>query len=161
VSGASSDIGELIAQLEAQERRLVFSRFDHDDAYALASRLVELARERLLAVTIDIRRHGGQQLFHVALPGTSADNDRWIERKVRVVERYDASSFLIGRRLAAKGAALGADDGVDPTLYATHGGAFPVRVHGVGSIATVTVSGLPQHEDHALVVEALEERLDG
>ena len=37
---------------------------------------------------IDIRRHG-HQLFHAALPGTTPDNDRWIERKIRVVERPD------------------------------------------------------------------------
>jgi uncharacterized protein (UPF0303 family) len=95
-------------------------------------------------------------LFHAALPGSTADNDAWIERKVRVVERFGASSYLVGRRLAAKGQELGASLGVDPARFAAHGGAFPVRVLNVGVVAVVTVSGLPQADDHALVVEAIE-----
>ena len=76
--------------------------------------------------------------------------------KVRVVQRYGASSFLVGRRLAAKGQVLDAGLGVDPAEFAAHGGAFPVRVPHAGVVGVVTVSGLPQAEDHALVVEAIE-----
>lgn len=146
---------DLIGRLEQQERDLIFTRFDHTDAWRLGSLLVELATERGLPVAIDIRR-GAQQLFHAALAGSTADNDAWIERKVRVVERYGASSYLVGRRLAAKGQVLDASQGVDPARFAAHGGAFPVRVVNAGVVAVVTVSGLPQAEDHALVVEAVE-----
>jgi len=146
---------DLILELEAQERELVFDRFDDNDAWRLGSSLVALARQRQLPVAIDIRR-GVQQLFHAALPGATADNDAWIERKVRVVQRYGASSYLVGRRLAAKGQELDASMGVDPAAFAAHGGAVPVRVRDVGVVAVVTVSGLPQSEDHALVVEALQ-----
>ncbi|MEV6635434.1 heme-degrading domain-containing protein [Actinoplanes sp. NPDC051470] len=154
----SDDLSGLIARLEEQEQRLVLPRFEHADAWSLGSLLVELATGRGLPVTIDIRR-GRQQLFHAALAGTVADNDEWIARKVRVVERYGASSFLVGRRLAAKGQDLDAGMGVDPAEYAAHGGAFPVRVPGAGVVGVVTVSGLPQADDHALVVEAFEEWL--
>ena len=145
---------DLIAELVAQEERLRFTRFDNDDAWTLGSLLVRLGKERGLPITIDIRRHG-HQLFHAALPGTAPDNDRWIERKVRVVERLNASSFLVGRRMAAKGQAMDAAYGVDPADFATHGGAFPIRIVDVGVVGVVTVSGLPQADDHALVVEAL------
>ena len=143
---------ELVKQLERQEQELVFTRFDNEDAWRLGALLWELAGDR--PVAIDIRR-GTQQLFHAALPGAVADNDRWIERKVRVVERFGASSYLVGRRLAAKGQELNAGMGLDPAEYAAHGGAFPVRIGNVGIVAVVTVSGLPQADDHALVVEAL------
>jgi uncharacterized protein (UPF0303 family) len=145
---------DLIAELEAQERDLQFTRFDNDDAWKLGQALVITAQRRSLPVAIDIRR-GTQQLFHAALPGSVADNDTWIERKVRVVERYGVSSFLFGRRLAARGVQLDAALGVDPAQYAPHGGAFPIRVRDVGVIGVVTVSGLPQADDHALVVEAV------
>jgi uncharacterized protein (UPF0303 family) len=152
----SDDASALIAELEEQEERLVFTTFDNDDAWHLGCSLVELARERGLPVTVDIRCNG-HQLFHAALPGTAPANDLWIERKVRVVEHLRCSSYLAGRRLAADGEELDHTHGVDPARYATHGGAFPVRVRGVvGVVGVVTVSGLPQADDHRLVVEAIE-----
>lgn len=145
---------ELIAALEEQERRLVLSRFDNADAWSLGRRLVDLAQERGLGITIDIRRHA-HQLFHAALAGTTPDNDSWIERKIRVVDRFGESSFLVGRRLAAAGKTLDAAGGIDPLTHAAAGGCFPLRIRDVGPVGTVTVSGLAQADDHALVVEAL------
>jgi uncharacterized protein (UPF0303 family) len=153
-----ADAEALIAQLELEEDELVFRRFDNATAWALGCRMVAQAGARGLPVTIDIRRHG-HQLFHAALAGTAPDNDRWIERKVNVVNRFGASSYLVGRRLAAQGRSLDAELGVDPTQFAAHGGAFPVRVTDVGCIGTVTVSGLPQAEDHAFVTEMIREFL--
>ncbi|MER5396621.1 heme-degrading domain-containing protein [Streptomyces sp. NPDC002599] len=147
-----------IADLEEQERRLTLQRFTHDDAWALGTLLVELAREREAPVAIDIRR-GGQQLFHAALPGSTPDNDAWIDRKRRVVERYGCSSLLVGSRFRAKGTTFEESSRLDPDTYAAHGGAFPIAVTGAGVIGTVVVSGLPQVEDHKMVVEALEKFL--
>ncbi|MFF8640262.1 heme-degrading domain-containing protein [Streptomyces sp. NPDC015345] len=144
-----------IDELQAQERRLVLTRFTYDDAWRLGSLLVELARERRAPVAIDITR-GGQQLFHAALPGSTPDNDAWIHRKRRVVERYGCSSYLVGARFRAKGTTFEDSSRLDLDTYAAHGGAFPIAVEGAGVIGTVVVSGLPQVEDHALVVEALE-----
>jgi uncharacterized protein (UPF0303 family) len=144
-----------IADLERQEQRFQFGRFDNDDAWRLGCLLVSMATERELPVTIDIRRHG-QQLFHAARPGTTPENDSWIARKTRVVDRFHAASLLVGRRLNAAGTTLDESLGVDPAHYAAHGGSFPIRIRDVGVVGTITVSGLPQADDHALVVEAIE-----
>jgi uncharacterized protein (UPF0303 family) len=135
----SDDQRQLIASLEAQEQRLVFDRFDNADAWQLGSAMVAAAIERSLPVTIDIRRHG-QQLFHAALPGTTPENDAWIERKINVVNRFSEASYLVGRRLAASGTELDEALGVDPRLFAAHGGAFPIHIRDVGVIGTITVS---------------------
>lgn len=149
----------LTARLEEQEHRLQLDSFDNDDAWRLGCLLVELARERGHAVAIDVRR-GDHQLFHCALPGTTPDNDTWIERKIRVVRRFEHSSFLVGQRHRDNGTTFeAATPHLDPALYAAHGGSFPIRVRSVGVVGTVTVSGLPQAEDHALVVEGLESYL--
>ena len=156
----TDDIQALIASIEAQERTLVFRGFSNDDAWALGSILVELARERVLAVTIDITR-GEQQLFHAAMPGTSAHNDAWITRKTRTVREFSVSSLLAGQRAKLGGNSFEAAPWIDPLRYAGRGGSFPINVAGVGVVGTVTVSGLPQLEDHALAVEAVTAFLAG
>ncbi|CQR63867.1 heme-degrading domain-containing protein [Streptomyces leeuwenhoekii] len=148
-----------VEELEAQQRRLVFRRFTYDDAWELGSLLVRLARERQAPIAIDIHR-AGQQLFHAALPGSTPDNDAWIARKRRVVERYGSASYLVGARFRAKGTTFEESSRLDPDVYAAHGGSFPITVEGVGVVGAVTVSGLPQVQDHRLVVEALERFLE-
>ncbi|MGW6455126.1 heme-degrading domain-containing protein [Streptomyces sp. NPDC055078] len=144
-----------VDDLVAQEQRLALRHFTLDDAWALGSLLVEMARLREAPVAIGIHR-GAQRLFHAALPGSTADNDAWIDRKRRVVARYGESSLLVGTRHRDRGTTFEAASRLDPDLYAAHGGSFPITIEGTGVIGSVTVSGLPQLDDHALVVEALE-----
>ena len=151
---SNDDVALTIASIEADERELEFTTFTNDDAWQLGCVLVELASDRELPITIDIRR-GTQQLFHAARPGSTADNDSWIERKVRVVERFGASSYLVGLRSKARGTTFNQQFDLPLQQFAAHGGSFPVRVRGVGVVGAITVSGLPQADDHALVVEAV------
>jgi len=151
-------VQQLIARVEEQERRLVLPHFDNDDAWELGSLLVRMARERTLPVTVDVTR-GKQQLFHAALPGTAAHNDVWITRKVRTVREFGVSSYLAGLRARAGGRLFEEAPWIDPLRFAGHGGAFPIAVAGTGLVGTVAVSGLPQADDHALAVEALDELL--
>lgn len=145
---------ELLRELAEQEARLVFDRFDHDTAYELGLQLVAAARERRLPVAVAVRR-GAQLLFHAGLPGSSADNDAWLDRKRRVVERYGHSSLYVGTQFRLAGGSFEESSRLDPDRYAAHGGVFPVSVTGVGPVGTVGVSGLPQLDDHAFVVEQL------
>ena len=144
--------------LLTQETELQFAEFTNDTAVALGLKLVEAARARSCSVTVDVCRNG-QQLFHCALPGTSADNDEWIKRKNNVVNRYGHSSLYVGTQFRAKGVTFEESSRLDPSQYAAHGGAFPIIIRNVGVVGTVTVSGLPQFEDHELVVEVLREFL--
>ena len=146
---------ELIEVLAAQESRLVFDNFDEDTAWALGVALREAALAAALPVAISIRRNG-QRLFHAALPGASADNDGWIERKSAVVDRYGRSSLRVGEQFRVGGGSFEADARLDSSDYAAHGGAFPILVRGTGCVGTVAVSGLPQLEDHQLVIDTLE-----
>jgi uncharacterized protein (UPF0303 family) len=146
---------ELLAALLAEEDRLVFSRFDHDTAWQLGSRLRAAALDDHLPVAISIRR-SGQCMFHAALPGSSADNDGWLLRKAAVAERYGHSSYYVGCSFRADGRDFDVDSRLDVMAFAAHGGAFPLQVRGAGCIGTVAVSGLPQVEDHRFVVTHLE-----
>nr|WP_218886141.1 heme-degrading domain-containing protein [Kineococcus aurantiacus] len=148
----------MLARLAADEDRLVLDRFDDDDAWRLGRLLVERARSRDLPVAIAIRRNG-QRLFHAALPGSAADHDAWAQRKMDVVDRFNRSSYFVGTQWRVNGGDFDTQSRLDPRAYAAHGGAFPLRVRGVGVVGAVAVSGLPQEDDHALVVEVLAEFL--
>ncbi len=145
---------DLLASLLDEERRLQFAGFDNDSAIALGTAILERARAQRLAIAIDVTRVR-QLLFHAALPGTSADNDDWIRRKTNTVYRFGHSSFYIGISCKLAGIGFAERYSVDPRDFAAHGGAFPVLVKGVGLVGTVAVSGLPQADDHRLVVEEI------
>jgi len=137
-----------------QEAILQFARFNEETAWQLGSRLRQLAVTRKLTLVIDVRRFG-QPLFYCALAGTSPDNTVWAQRKANTVARFHRSSYYMGLELQLKGTTLADRFGLTLNEYAAHGGSFPVSIAGTGVIGAVTVSGLPQRDDHQLVVEAV------
>lgn len=132
-----------------------FDRFGHDEAWRLGSRLVERCRADDLPVVISIHL-GEQRVFHAALPGSSADNDAWVDRKTRVVRRFDASSLAVHLRYFATGERTLAEFGLSPADFAPGEGAVPIRVHGA-QVGVLSLSGLEPTGDHDLVVSALQE----
>jgi uncharacterized protein (UPF0303 family) len=147
-------LSENLERVALQERDLQLPRLDAQIAWELGVRLRTMAVERGLAVVIDVRRFG-QPLFYTALEGTTPDNVEWVRRKSNVVARFHRSSYAVGLKLEAKNDTLTAQQGLPLADYATHGGSFPLTVAGAGVVGSVTVSGLPQRDDHELVVEAL------
>jgi len=71
------------------------------------------------------------------------------------VRRWDRSSYLSALRLKRDNRTFPPDANVDPAEYAVHGGAFPIRIAGVGVVGSITASGVPQRDDHGFVVAAL------
>ena len=148
----------LLERLLQEEQELQFESFNESTAWQVGCQLVERAQKEGLPVTIDVTR-GSHQLFHASLSGTSVDNDEWIKRKVRLVYRFGHSSFYVGQLLKSKGKDLEEAYLIPESDYAPHGGCFPVLVRNSGMVGTITVSGLPQEEDHRLVVQAIREYL--
>lgn len=149
---------DVLKQLLQEEQDLQFTKFNEETAWQIGCQLVERARQEGLPVTIDIAR-GSHQLFHASLRGTSADNDEWIKRKVRLVYRFGHSSFYIGQLLKSKGKRIEEAYLLSESDYAPHGGCFPVIIKETGVIGTITVSGLAQEDDHKLVVQAIRDYL--
>ena len=147
-----------LADLAAEEEELQFSSFTNDDAWDLGTALRELARRQGAPVAIDINRNS-HQLFRAALPGATPDNDAWIERKQRVVHRFGHSTLHVRQSFVERGTTFEEQSGLDPQRYAAHGGGFPVLVRSVGPVGVIVVSGLPQLEDHRLIVAALRAHL--
>ncbi len=147
----------LLKTMEDQEARLIFKTFDETTALALGLRLVQTCQAENMPVVINIR-NADRTFFHAALAGSAPLNDNWARRKSNVTLMFQKASYWVGTHFAEKGRDL-AQDGLDPADYVTAGGSFPVRVRGVGVVAAITISGLPQAEDHAVVVRAIEAHL--
>jgi uncharacterized protein (UPF0303 family) len=143
-----------------QEARLILPSLDEADAIAIGRLLLARAEARSLPVVVEVRR-GPRVVFRAARPGTTPDNDIWIAGKAAVVERFGHSSFYVGRRYAAEGTTFEAATGLARPAFAAHGGGFPLAVAGTGIVGVALVSGLPQEEDHALIVECLAAYLAG
>ncbi|HEX3967596.1 MAG TPA: heme-degrading domain-containing protein [Edaphobacter sp.] len=150
-------IAEDLATIARQEAELQFPAFDYDTAWRLGLSLRELALSRKQSIVVDIRRFGQphQQLFYTALAGTTPDNQRWVQRKINVVARFHRPSYAIGLTLEQQNRTFSERYNLSDADYAAHGGCFPINIARAGIIGAVTVSGLPQREDHNLVVEAL------
>jgi uncharacterized protein (UPF0303 family) len=148
-----------LARLIRQEEILQFPAFDEAHAWQLGSLLYDQASAHAWPLAIDIRRFD-RPLFVAARPGVTSDNHAWIRRKANTVQRFLRSSYCLRYQLA-----LDADDmtqryALSPVDYTSAGGGFPITVRGAGVIGAVTVSGLPDRQDHQIVVEALCTLLD-
>lgn len=142
-----------LTELEAEEASLILPHFDEHMALKLGNAIVALAVARKSPVVVNIR-NANRCFFHAALPGSSANNDNWARRKSNAALMAGHASLLIGLRHAAHNRTV-EGEGWSPLDFSDSGGAVPLRVAGVGIVAVATVSGLPQVEDHKMVVEAI------
>ncbi|WP_028868668.1 heme-degrading domain-containing protein [Psychromonas arctica] len=145
--------------LLAQESQLQFTFFNNQIAWALGCKLKQLAEKREAQVTIEVYAFN-QCLFSYAMPGTQPDNLHWIKRKRQTVLRFGHSSYYIGQYNSAKHRVFEQQDHIDADLYCAHGGAFPIIIKNSGVVGVVTVSGLPQEQDHQLIVDTLAELVE-
>lgn len=145
-----------LAQLDEQERVLRFQAFDLAAGWELGTRLRAAALQRGVAVAIEVRLLR-ETIFFCAMPGTTPENADWARRKRNTVELTQRSSYAVGRKLERDAASLEQKMGLPLRDYAVHGGSFPIRVEGVGCVGAVTVSGLPEREDHELVTSVIAE----
>jgi uncharacterized protein (UPF0303 family) len=130
-----------------------FDRFDHDDAWRIGSALVARCRAEGLPVVISIHI-GEQRVFHAALPGTSADNDDWVDRKARVVRRFDRSSLEVYHHYVEALPEFFEVFGLSRADYAPGEGAVPIRIRGT-QVGVLSVSGLESGGDHDIAISGL------
>lgn len=147
-------MSELRDQLAAEDVELRFADFSLDDAWSLGVQMRTTAAAEGLPIVIGVVL-GQQRAFHAALPGSSADNDDWLERKTRVALRYGAASLAVGETFRERGKDLDSDGRRDVGAFAAHGGVVPIKLRSGTVIGTVGVSGLPQRDDHDFVVRML------
>ena len=149
-------MNDALATVVEQERQLVFPAFSEAAAFSIGSAIRQIALAEDRAIVCDIRLWD-RPLFYAALAGTAADNCEWVRRKANVVKRFGKSTFrmVLERGVTDDNRAFPTDKGMSPSDYVLAGGGFPITIQGVGIIGAITVSGVPEHIDHMLVVRGL------
>lgn len=145
---------QLLIELQQQENEVQFTSFNHDIALKVGLAIIEEVKSRGKFVTIHIERNN-RVLFHYAMEGTTPDNDEWLRRKCNVVQRFEMSSFQMSNRLKTREGNLESIYQAALRDHAAAGGGFPIIIKNVGVVGAVAISGLPDHEDHEIVVSTL------
>lgn len=141
-----------------EELSLALPSLSEDDAITIGRIALDLAIERSLPIAIEVRRCG-RVVFRAARTGTSADNDSWVARKARVVERFGRSTLAMRVRYEERATTFHEATGLPASDYVDHGGGLPLLVEGTGMVGVLVISGLPQVDDHRLAVECVREHL--
>ena len=149
----------VIEEICRQEEALRFDRFGSEDALRIGQILIDLAKEAGVSYVIHISLNR-RQLFHYSPEGVTPDNDNWARRKENTVYHFFRSSYRVTLELEDSGELLFPRYGLNDTDYVAAGGSFPIHVRGAGVVGAVTISGLPQEEDHAFVTRAIAQYLD-
>ncbi len=144
--------------LEEQERLLQFKAFGAEEAWQLGSLLRASLTARAAGGSVEIEL-AGHLLFACATVGATPGQANWIRRKRNTVHHFARSTYAVGRKLERDGTTLLASHGLNEADYVAHGGGFPIVLTGTGMVGSVIFSGLPQREDHNLVIAALAEML--
>jgi uncharacterized protein (UPF0303 family) len=147
---------QTVEGLIAEEADLALARFDYETAWELGSAMRRMAAEANLPVAIEITHHGAV-VFSTLLPGATPDNIVWTRRKRAVVEHFQHSSLYMRLLCEKNGVDFATRYRLSPGDYAASGGGVPIQVAGVGLVGVAAVSGLPDVDDHALVISALKQ----
>jgi uncharacterized protein (UPF0303 family) len=143
-----------IEDLLAEEDRVKLDRLDYDVAWSLGCEIRNIASRERLPIAIEIA-YLGQPVFSTLLPGASPDNAAWVRRKRAVVERFHRSSLYMRLLCERNGVDFHGRYRLPPSEYAASGGGVPLRLHNAGLVGIAAVSGLPDVEDHAIIMRAL------
>ncbi|CAN7268447.1 heme-degrading domain-containing protein [Mesorhizobium sp. LjNodule214] len=143
-----------IETIKRQEATLVLPSFDEAVAFKIGSAIRDRALAENMPIIVDIRTFD-RPLFYVAMPGSNASNPDWARRKINVVKRFLKSTYRMVLEQQRPDRTFKVGEGLDIADYVLAGGGFPVTVRGAGVIGVIAVSGLPEREDHGVVVDAL------
>ncbi|MFQ6185970.1 heme-degrading domain-containing protein [Sinorhizobium meliloti] len=137
-----------------QERRLVLERFDEGVAFEIGCAIHKRASVEAFEIVVDIRTFDRQLIF-ASTAGTSVDNTGWVRRKANAVRHFLQSSYRLTLEHQSGDRSFAKEWALDVSDYVLAGGGFPVSVKNAGVVGSITVSGLEEDLDHAIIVDAL------
>ena len=144
--------------LQEEERKLILPPLTISDALEIGEIARLFGQDRSLPIAVEVRL-GDWTIYHASLPGSTVENQWWIDRKARVVLLKHHSTMY--ERVSAKerGVDWHKENNLLDETHAIHGGGLPLITKNEGFVGVLLISGLPQVDDHLLGVEVLTEFL--
>jgi uncharacterized protein (UPF0303 family) len=141
-----------------EELLLTLPALDVADAVEIGEIAKSFGVMRGLPIAVEVRL-GDWIIYHASLPGSTAGNQWWIDRKARVVLLKHHSTLYERVSAEERGVDWHKENNLLDETHAIHGGGLPLITKNEGFVGVLLISGLPQVEDHLLGVEVLTEFL--
>ena len=154
----SNSLNYTTKQLLSEEQFFTFDNLTPENALEIGEIAKSLGVLKSLPIAVEVRL-GDWIIYHASLPGSTIENQGWIDRKARVVMLKHHSTMY--ERVSAKerGVDWHKENNLLDETHAIHGGGLPLITKDQGFVGVLLISGLPQIEDHLLGVEVLTEFL--
>jgi uncharacterized protein (UPF0303 family) len=141
-----------------QEKQLKAKKLDLLDLIDMGQIALEIGLARKLPIAVEVRM-GNWIVYHASLPGSTSENQSWIDRKARVVLLKHHSSLYERVSAEERGVDWHKENNLLDETHAIHGGGLPLITRDKEFVGVLLISGLPQLDDHLLGVEVLTEFL--
>jgi uncharacterized protein (UPF0303 family) len=145
-------------KLLQEEEFLKLPNLDNVDAIEIGEIAKSIGLLRKLPLAVEVRI-GDWIIYHASLPGSTSENQWWIDRKARVVLLKHHSTLYERVSAEERGVDWHKENNLLDETHAIHGGGLPLITKDKGFVGVLLISGLPQVEDHLLGVEILTEFL--
>ena len=145
-------------QLLNEEQFFTFDNLTPANALEIGEIAKSLGVLKSLPIAVEVRL-GDWIVYHVSLPGSTVENQWWIDRKARVVTLKHHSTMFERVSAEERGVDWHKENNLLDETHAIHGGGLPLITKDQGFVGVLLISGLPQAEDHLLGVEVLTEFL--
>ena len=146
------------ALLLNEESILTLPSLNLIDALEIGEITKSLGVLRKLPIATEVRL-GDWTIYHASLPGSTVENQWWMDRKARVVLLKQHSTMYERVSAEERGVDWHKENNLLDETHAIHGGGLPLITKDEGFVGVLLISGLPQVEDHLLGVEVLTEFL--
>jgi uncharacterized protein (UPF0303 family) len=141
-----------------EEKHLVLPSLIVADALEIGEKAKSFGTKKGLPIAVEVRI-GDWIIYHASLPGSTSENQWWIDRKARVVLLKHHSTIYERVSAEERGVDWHEENNLLDETHAIHGGGLPLITKNEGFVGVLLISGLPQVEDHLLGVEVLTEFL--
>ena len=145
-------------QLLREEHLLTLPKLEVEGPLEIGEIAKSLGTQRGLPIAVEVRV-SDWIIYHASLPGSTSENQWWIDRKARVVALKHHSTLYERVSAEERGVDWHKENNLLDETHAIHGGGLPLITKGEGFVGVLLISGLPQVEDHLLGVEVLTEFL--